>query len=131
MSGNLFAVKVMAIVAALRACKDKIDTNNRECRGVAVGPNDGKIRMLLWSPEVATEVRRKFEVKDCRIRFAFEAKAPSFGLDEAYLEVYDVEGNPLTDPIKAPKLDDALANAVQVELFHFLLKQHGVDIPML
>jgi hypothetical protein len=133
MSGPLFHVKTSAIVGALRTHKDKIEARVRDAFNYKpVGPDDGKIRMVMQSPEVSTEVKRKFpDVKFFRIRFAFDVEAPTFGLDHAYLEVYDTEGNPVTEPIEAPDLDAALGNAVQVELFHFLLKQRDLDIPML
>ena len=131
MSGHIFPVKAMAFVVALRALNEAIEAHNQDCRGTAVGPNDGKTRMVLSSPEVTTEIQRKFNVRGARTRLAFASVVPSFGLDKAYLEVYDPNGKPLTEAVEIPHLEDALANAVQVELLRFLLKSRGVDIPLL
>lgn len=131
-SGHLFPVKAFAFVTVLRALKDDIEKYNRDNMGCCtIGPNDGKIRMVLATPEVIVEVRRKLKVEACRVRFAFPAGETSFLHGLPYLEVYDIQGTPLMEPIIATELEDALANAVQVELLHFLLKTHGIDIPML
>jgi len=131
-SGHLFPVKAFAFVTALRALKDEIEKYNKDNMGCrSIGPNDGKIRMVLATPEVILEVRRKLKVEACRVRFAFPTGETSFLYGMPYLEVYDVQGAPLMEPVAAPELEDALANAVQVELLHFLLETRGIDIPML
>ena len=130
-SGHIFYVKALGIANALRTVKDRIPGHNQDCRGMQVGPDDGKIRMVLSSPEVSVEIRRKFQVRDFRARLAFPEGETSFLEGVPYFEVYDVAGQLLADPIAVPELEDALANAVQVELFHFLLKTKGIDIPML
>jgi hypothetical protein len=38
---------------------------------------------------------------------------------------------PIPEQVNYPQRKHMLGNAVQVELFHFLLQQHGVDIPLL
>ena len=130
MSGIIFPVKALAIVVALRGVLGEIAPHNHENMGTNVGPDDGRTRMALASPDVCNEVQKMTGVKYFRVRFAFFAHEVPFLQSMPRVEIYDVDGKPLMEPIEASKLADPLAYAVQLELFHFLLKLRGLDITM-
>ncbi|WP_150126669.1 hypothetical protein [Burkholderia cenocepacia] len=133
MSGNIFPVKAWAYASALRAIKERIEAHNRECMGkTALDEADGRFRMVLSSPEVLREVRAELNRVDIRVRLAIPKDAPSFGkMGMPTLEIYSMDGSPVGAPVPLPNLESAIANAIQVELLHFLLKERGQDIPML
>ncbi|KWU17856.1 hypothetical protein AS149_14150 [Burkholderia cenocepacia] len=98
----------------------------------ALDEADGRFRMVLSSPEVLREVRAELNRVDIRVRLAIPKDAPSFGkMGMPTLEIYSMDGSPVGAPVPLPNLESAIANAIQVELLHFLLKERGQDIPML
>lgn len=127
---NLFPIKAYSLANSLRERREELQAYNHECRAMAVGEEDGRMRMVLSTPEVMREVRQTFEIKDCRVRFAFD-ETNHFRPDMPCLEIYNVEGQLIVEPMDVSKLSDALSNAVQVELFYFLLKTKGLNVPML
>lgn len=127
---HLFPVKAYSLANALRDRSDKLQEYNHECRGMALGKGDGRMRMVLSTPEVMREVCQFFGLKDCRVRFAFDEEY-YLRPDMPCLEVYNTEGALVAEPMDVSKLSDALSNAIQVEIFYFLLKTQGLNVPML
>jgi hypothetical protein len=128
---HLFPVKAHSLANALRQRQAEIEQYNHECRGMPLGVGDGRLRLVLSTPEVMSEVRSFFDVKDCRVRFAFDEDNNGFRGKMPCLEVYNVDGALLTEPMEVSQISNALSNAIQVELFYFLLKTQGLNVPML
>ncbi|MNR71775.1 hypothetical protein D3C71_24530 [compost metagenome] len=128
MSGNIFPVKLLHIVTEMSR------RGLLAAHGPAVqSPDDGKTRFILCSPEVQRAVGRTVEdPRNTRVRLAVPADHDIVSLsDGTMLELYDFEGAPLGAPRPVTGLNEDLSNAIQVELFHTLLRSHGSSIPLL
>lgn len=134
MSGKLWPVKLAAIFAALNSTGILKEKRPPECFNVDA-PADGLNRIYLSHPDLQTAVRKTFNLRDFRIRIAYPTEFESgHGFvqlcNKAQLEVYGADDRKLVaPPVPLTKLDDDLANAVQVELLTAILKVRGIDIP--
>lgn len=128
---HLFPIKAHSLANALRMRQTEVEQYNQECRGMPLGQGDGRLRMVLSTPEVMTAVRTLFGVRDCRVRFAYDEYNDGFRGQMPCLEVYNLDGALLTQPMDVSRLSHDLSNAIQVELFYFLLKTKGLEVPML
>lgn len=130
MSGNLFSVKILAIFTELA----KTPAFEAMRHGPKVNaPDDDLIRLCMTSPEIQKEVAAYTKEKLFRIRVAVPQEIDDLVKISslAQLETYNINGNQMIAPIKLTDLNNQLANALQVELLHTLLKTHGSRIPLL
>lgn len=139
MSGIFFPVQLMHIFNELSQASEVMKGSSpflRLARGAVdlpvKSPDDRLVRLILCSPGVQRAVEKMVKVRRFRIRIAVPLSFDMVGLSSlAQFEVYDGDGEPLQAPILLTELDDSLANAVQVELFHELLRAKGSSIPLL
>lgn len=131
-SGNLFPVKLLHLFTELQR-HGKLDHLAHHAAAFPVqAPADGLLRLMLCSPEVQKVVCAAQKTRMTRVRIAVPPDLDFLRLiDQAQFEVYGEDGAPLGKPVLLTKLEDSIANAVQVELFHTLLRAKGVDLPLL
>jgi len=132
MSGNLFPIKLLHLFLEMqdKGVLAKL-TQAAQCIKVQ-SPEDGLVRLVLCSPEVQQTIASTLGTRQIRVRIAVPTDLSLLPLARlAQLEVYGATGEPLQSPIKLVELDNAVANAVQVELFHEVLRAHGSSIPLL
>ena len=130
MSGHLFPIKINSIFHEL--AKTSSFEKMRHCHPVKT-PDNNLIRLVLMSPEVQQAVALFTGEKYFRIRLAIPHEINDLVKmsNTAQLEIYDGDGNLMREPIKLKDLDINLSNAVQVELFHEILRGNGIHIPLL
>lgn len=134
MSGNLFPIKLLHLFTELKdaGILDKLACGAYAMAKPVAAPADGLTRLVLCSPEVQQAVLALVETPRFRVRIAVPPPLDFLELSErAALEVYSEEGNLLQPPLLLTSLEDGLANAIQVELFHELLRAKGSSIPLL
>ena len=132
MSGNLFAVKVLRLFTEMKQA-GVLSKMAQGAKSMPVqAPDDGLTRIVMCSPEVVKVVAASLGTKMFRVRIAVPPDLDFLRLSElSQFEVYSAEGAPLKAPVRLEELDSDLANAVQVELFHELLRAKGSSIPLL
>ena len=95
-------------------------------------PQDGRTRLPLYSPEVLGILQAQLGAKSIRVRIGYPPSLEFAQLSQsAQLEVYSYEGSLIGASTTLTSLPDNLAMAVEVELFHALLRAKGSRIPLL
>lgn len=140
MPGNLFPVKIATLFGELDNSQVLSRMHHTAQMNPVASPEDGLMRILLSSPEVRKEVRRLIdeedkagEYKDQSLKVRIATLQFALALADTHrvlLEVYDESGRKRLKALPLIELDDALANAVQVELLTDLLRSHSVFIPL-
>lgn len=123
--------KTLVIDEHLRKILGKIEKYNRERTHTAVGdPEDGRTRLVLSSPDVCREVKKQFNLPDFRVRFSFATVFDEYPAPMVYpqLEVYNVDGTPVCEPIHAHDLSLDMSRVVELELMYMLLQAKGIEI---
>lgn len=132
MLNTLFPVKLLQLFVELRVSGALNQLSHAAQHLPVQAPKDGLTRLVLCSPEVQRIVAAELGASQFRVRVAVP---PDLGLLRvaklSQLEVYSADGAPLRPAVKLSEISDQLANAVQVELFHALLKAKGSTIPLL
>lgn len=132
MQNTLFPVKLLQLFGEMRECGLLAHLALSSQQLPVQAPDDGRIRLVLCSPEVQRIVAAEVATRQFRVRLAVPADLGLLQVaNESQFEVYSVDGTPLQPAIKLSELSDNQANAVQVELFHALLKAKGSGIPLL
>lgn len=118
--------KVMNIVEQLQKILPEIQAYNRERSQMVLGDTTDYSRVVLANPTTQEAVFKAYKMNDGRIRFAFPTVFE--GHQQCYLELYNVAGAMIGEPINAVTLPAAAGLAVQLELFSVLLISKGIDI---
>jgi len=123
--------KTLVIAEHLRKIPGKIEKYNRERTSTAVGDaEDGRTRLVLSSPDVSREIRKQFNLQDFRARFSFATVFEEYPAPMVYpqLEVYNVDGTPVGEPIHAHDLSLDMSRVIELEIMYMLLQTKGIDI---
>jgi hypothetical protein len=132
MCNSLFFVKAMQFAHLLRAIPEVVEARNKECNAMPLGGDDGYTRLVLSIPEVVSAFRKELSLQHFRLRLAFASEFMEYphAQPAPRLEIYDLDGKLLRDPIALHELPEALSNVVEVELMYVLLLSKGVNITM-
>jgi len=134
MCNSLFYVKALQLAQLFRDIPKVVEARNKDCGVMPLGEKgDGYVRLGLSLPEVRRAIRKEYGYGDCRVRFAFAKKWSDYPVmtPEPRLEIYDIEGKPLMEPVPLHELPEDLSTAVEVELMYVLLLSRGIEISML
>ena len=129
---NLFPVKLLHLFTEMKDAGVLAKLARGAEHLPVQAPDDGLTRLLLCSPEVQQVVASGAQGKPFRVRIAVPSDLDFLRLAElAQFEVYGADGEPMQAPARLVDLDQGLANAIQVELFHEVLRAKGSSIPLL
>ena len=125
MSNTFYPIKLLDITAQLHRYKDDF----REANYSLHMPNDGKDRYAVCSPTVNKLTKPEGTPYNTRMRLALLHENPTLTSDHYLLERY--VDDELVESTRLIDLDDALASAIEAEIYNILLRKKGLTITLM
>lgn len=125
MSNTFFPIKLLDITVAMHPHVGDSTAANTYLNM----PDDGKDRHVLCSPTVNRLTKPEGTPFNTRMRLALLHNDPMLDAAHYRLERY-VDGE-LVESTGLVELDDALASAIEAEIYNFLLRKQGKTITLM